>query len=400
MKFIHAGDIHLGNSLNGLSFQQSDKQFKWLSNSLFKSFDNLVNLAINEQVDFLVLPGDIYDGIHRSYLVEDTLNKGFGKLESVGIDVYIIRGNHDFTSTESSQLNFPANVFFLENENTIQTFTTINNEKIEIVGQSYNQQHEKTSLISDYPKRNPDADFVIGLYHGDVSATSTNYAAVSLNQLTALNYDYIALGHIHTHQILNEKPAVAYSGSLQGLNSKETGPHGVYLVDSDKNFIPEFKQTADLEWAELKIQINSNSDLSSIINQITNKLQNQKVYVLILSDENVFNTELAQRIENGILKDQINQSITENIFISKIKIDTEDESDIKSLPELDQEIWKEAIEETFNFDETIKQIQSRFNQVDEQFITDYFSQSEIQSEIKKRAIQLLNMNGGDLNEDN
>jgi exonuclease SbcD len=45
-------------------------------------------------------------------------------------------------------------------------------------------------------------------------------------------FDYIALGHIHRHQVLNERPPMTYAGSLERLDfGDEKDDKGFYLVD-------------------------------------------------------------------------------------------------------------------------------------------------------------------------
>ena len=48
------------------------------------------------------------------------------------------------------------------------------------------------------------------------------------------NFDYIALGHIHRKQVLNENPPMIYSGSLERLEfSDENEEKGFYIIDID-----------------------------------------------------------------------------------------------------------------------------------------------------------------------
>lgn len=53
-----------------------------------------------------------------------------------------------------------------------------------------------------------------------------------LSNIAQPAFDYIALGHIHKHQVLSENPPVVYAGSLERLNfSEETDDKGFYVVE-------------------------------------------------------------------------------------------------------------------------------------------------------------------------
>lgn len=56
--FLHAADIHLDRSLNGL--RSSDRSDLQLAPRL--ALANMVDEAIRSQAAFLILAGDIYDG--------------------------------------------------------------------------------------------------------------------------------------------------------------------------------------------------------------------------------------------------------------------------------------------------------------------------------------------------
>lgn len=61
MKFIHTADLHLDSPLRGLS-SYADAPAEWLRTATRDAFQNLVSHAIDEQVDFVVIAGDVYDG--------------------------------------------------------------------------------------------------------------------------------------------------------------------------------------------------------------------------------------------------------------------------------------------------------------------------------------------------
>ena len=83
--------------------------------------------------------------------------------------------------------------------------------------------------------------YAIGLLHTQIGGPSP-YAPCSLTDLKESGMDYWALGHVHAHQILSEKPYIVYAGSPQGLDCTETGAHGCAIAAAaatgDYNDIP------------------------------------------------------------------------------------------------------------------------------------------------------------------
>ena len=66
MKFIHTADIHLDSLLRGLS-SYPDAPTERLRTATRDAFQNLVNIAIDEKVDFVVIASDVYDGDWKGF---------------------------------------------------------------------------------------------------------------------------------------------------------------------------------------------------------------------------------------------------------------------------------------------------------------------------------------------
>lgn len=65
-RFIHAADPHLDSPLQGLELHEG-APVEVLRGATRRAFENLVNLAIEEKVDFVVIAGDLYDGDWKDY---------------------------------------------------------------------------------------------------------------------------------------------------------------------------------------------------------------------------------------------------------------------------------------------------------------------------------------------
>ena len=60
-RFIHAADIHLDSPLRGLDQDETAPKER-IRNATRVALKNLVDSALEEKVDFMVIAGDIYDG--------------------------------------------------------------------------------------------------------------------------------------------------------------------------------------------------------------------------------------------------------------------------------------------------------------------------------------------------
>src|SRR5699024_9663594 len=93
--FIHAADLHLDSPFKGMS-SVPESIFSEIRQSTFAAFDHLIEEAIERQVDFVLLVGDLFDNEKQSLKAQVHLRDAFKKLHRHGINVYLSYGNHDF----------------------------------------------------------------------------------------------------------------------------------------------------------------------------------------------------------------------------------------------------------------------------------------------------------------
>lgn len=238
-RFIHAADLHLGSPFAGVG-AQSERLRERLREAGYQALDRLVELAKAEQVDFVLLAGDLFDSEDRSLKAQLRLQKAAFALAEAGIRLYAVHGNHDpISAGYRARLEFPETVYvFPSGEVTAVTAVNRNGEQVaDIYGISYAQQHERANLAARFPMLPDEAPgsrlFRIGLLHAHVDQQpgSVPYAPCTRQDLLRTRIDYWALGHIHLRQVLQHAPWIVYPGNLQGRNVKETGPKGVYVAD-------------------------------------------------------------------------------------------------------------------------------------------------------------------------
>lgn len=107
--FIHAADIHLDSPLSGLSAYEG-APVDLLRNAPRAAFSNLIDEAIRERVDSMVIAGDLYDGAWRDFNTGLFFSREMGRLKWEEIPVFIVHGNHDAESELTKQLTLPDNV--------------------------------------------------------------------------------------------------------------------------------------------------------------------------------------------------------------------------------------------------------------------------------------------------
>jgi exonuclease SbcD len=274
MKFIHAADLHIDSPLHQLEMYEGAPIME-LRTATRSAFERVVNLALEKEVQFVVLAGDLFDGQWRDMRTGLWTAKQFRRLEKEGIRVYFLRGNHDAASRVTQTIRWPENVKEFPVDRP-QTF--IDEETgVALHGQGFSQPHISEDLAANYPPAIP-GKFNIGVLHANLNANPAhdNYAATSTEVLISKDYDYWALGHVHTrdNKPLSTKPYIAYSGNTQGRRINEIGPKGCLMVEvnSGDEVSVIFHPTDVVRWAKVQIDLEESADEASMLQQLEGKL--------------------------------------------------------------------------------------------------------------------------------
>ncbi|MCL6454343.1 MAG: DNA repair exonuclease [Alicyclobacillus sp.] len=230
-KFVHCADIHLDSPLRGLS-ALADAPADEIRGATRRALENLVDLCIREAVQFLVIAGDVYDGDWDDYNTALFFHRCMSRLQSAGIPVYLIRGNHDAASHMSRRLTLPTNVVeFPSDAPHTERIPALN---VSIHGQSFAHRAVTDNLARNYPEPDP-GHFNIGILHTCAEGQEGHepYAPCTVAELAAKGYQYWALGHIHQRQVLHENPCIVFPGNIQGRHIREPGEKGCTLVTVD-----------------------------------------------------------------------------------------------------------------------------------------------------------------------
>jgi DNA repair exonuclease SbcCD nuclease subunit len=227
-RFLHAADLHMDSPLKGLS-QFNPELAEKIRKASRLALDNLIRVAKEQKVAFVVIAGDILDGGVRDQGTIQFLLSRLGELAQ-SIPVYLIRGNHDAVNNLGANLIWPKNVhqFGGDKAGTV----IVHGLPVAIHGQSFASQATTENLAAAYPE--PVAGhFNIGILHTSLAGREGHdtYAPVTPEQLKSKRYDYWALGHIHKREMVREgDPWIVFPGNIQGRSIRETGPRGCAIV--------------------------------------------------------------------------------------------------------------------------------------------------------------------------
>lgn len=317
IRFIHTADLHLDSPFLGLKHLPKEL-FTLVQESTFTAFEKVIDTAIEEEVDFIVIVGDLYDGEDRSIKAQARLRKQMERLKEKDINAYILHGNHDHLQGSWITIDMPDNVFIFGKDYEMIPFTSKRGDKVHLYGFSYGERHIVERKILGYQKIGH-ADFHIGLLHGHCEGGSTThqpYAPFTIQEMLQKDMDYWALGHIHTRQVLHEAPFIVYPGNIQGRHKNEDGSKGCYHVSLSKSGLGEltFIETAAIQWESVNIYCNENITLSELYSKCMEEMEstmqaNQQSTMIEIQLQGLLSNEINQAIDNGEFLEMLQDGI-------------------------------------------------------------------------------------------
>ncbi len=264
MRFLHAADLHLDSPLRGLD-RYEGAPVDEVRGATRRAFENLIATALREQVDLVVIAGDLYDGDWLDHNTGLFFTKSVTQLAEAGIAVAIVRGNHDAASRLTKALRLPGNVHLLADS---RPETKILAEiGVALHGQSFSTAAVSDDLAAGYPAPVPGC-FNLGLLHTSLTGRPDHapYAPTTLDVLRGKGYDYWALGHVHAAEVVAREPWVVYPGNTQGRHIRESGPKGCALVTvADGAISHQFIALDVMRWDVLALDIGGMPDLDALL---------------------------------------------------------------------------------------------------------------------------------------
>ena len=273
MKYIHAADIHLDSPLHGLE-RYEGAPVEEIRSATRRAFDNLIDLAIEEEVEFVLLAGDLYDGDWKDYNTGLYFMGRMERLQEAGIRVFMVAGNHDAASQITKHLRLPDNVTMFSTRTPERV--VLDDLGVAIVGQGFATRAVTEDLSQAYPRGEPHL-LNIGLLHTclDGKPGHEPYAPCSVDGLRSKGYQYWALGHVHKREEVSRDPWIVFPGNIQGRHIREAGPKGCSLVTVDNGDIVavEHRDLDVMRWSFCELDVTGAETVDDIYSLVRDELQ-------------------------------------------------------------------------------------------------------------------------------
>ncbi|WP_290816807.1 exonuclease SbcCD subunit D [Halovivax sp.] len=255
VRVLHAADLHLGSPLRAVE-DASGSLAEELGRATYEAFRRVIGVALEREVDLVVLAGDLYDREARSVRATDFLIEQFDRLADAGVPCYVVHGNHDPLGEGAESLDLPGNVTVF-GAGAVETahYPDEGAPEVRILGRSYGARHESDARLEGYAP--PDRTVPnVGLLHTGLNPDGRRYAPCSPADLASTGIDYWALGHIHAPGAVDGAPA-AYAGIPQGRHVGDASVGGCLVAEVEPRHEPdlEFVPTSPIVWRRLAIDV-------------------------------------------------------------------------------------------------------------------------------------------------
>ncbi len=224
IRILHCGDLHLDSPFSSLSHEKSEMRRQ----ELRESFTYMMNYAQSENVDMVLIAGDLFDS---GFVFKDTLALLSARFSALACPVVISPGNHDPYTADSLYAGgkLPDNVHVFAEESLARLdFPSVG---VSVTGYAFtSDRYERNPLDTPFTLHPTHINVLLG--HADITSPISKYAPIPLRSLEKSGFSYAALGHVHNppKAIRVGKTTAAYSGVAEGRSFDEPGFGGARLV--------------------------------------------------------------------------------------------------------------------------------------------------------------------------
>lgn len=347
MNILATADLHLGRQSSNLSkgLRESSVAF---------TLNRIVDYAIRESVDALLLAGDVVDRDNRYYEAVGQLQQSFDRLGEAGIPVAMVAGNHDYDVLPDIVKNREYDHVYMLGEKGNWEAKRINTKSgdFQAVGWSFPTQHVMDDPLLQLKAGDLDLDPnlpALGLLHGDLYDQKSQYAPLDMSGFPVKGIQAWVIGHIHKPDLLQAgNPMIFYPGSPQALSSKEPGAHGASLLTLDGRSVTSKRiLLSPVRYDTLHLDVGGIEDKTNFRTRLTERMDEfvqQQFEALEHVSYQIFDVELTgyhpdlNELESWTdLADQLEQQMEPEILVSVRKVTNFAKPAVENLEELAQQ---------------------------------------------------------------
>jgi exonuclease SbcD len=263
-RLLCVGDIHLGRRPSRIPEDIEEYGVNVADLTPVAAWKKVVAWAIDNDIDAVVLAGDVVEGLDDRFEAYGHLESGVCKLYKAGIGILGVAGNHDVQALP--RLADHIDQFKLlgrgGNWESVE-IAARSGGRMQLLGWSFPEKHVRRNPLDD-PMDDISADVpTIGILHCDVDGGYSQYAPVPRAAFEQAPGDAWLLGHIHKPDDLSARRPIGYLGSLVGLDPGESGLHGPWLANVSGTGAVEMTQLAlaPLRYERVDLSIESISNV-------------------------------------------------------------------------------------------------------------------------------------------
>ncbi len=331
--FLHAADLHLGSPLLGLTAKHPGVAERFAAASR-NAFTDLVTQAIERNVAFVLIAGDVYDREWKDNSIGLFFNREVALLDRERIPVFLVKGNHDAASVVTKTIGLPASVaqFPTAKAETIR----LPELGVAIHGRSFPDREVTENYALTYPAPVP-GFFNVGVLHTSCDGRPGHaaYAPCSVADLASRGYDYWALGHVHAFEVLSENPWIVFPGNLQGRSVRECGPKGAVMVDVKGGAVANVSHISldRARWAEITVPLDGVDREPAALQAIEERIQElvaaagDRMIALRVRLTGASGLDRAIRSDPRRFADEVQAAAHhcgEEVWLEQLKVDTAD----------------------------------------------------------------------------
>ena len=334
MKFSHISDTHLGLIQYGLEEREQD---------IYDSFNQAINISIQDKVDFVIFAGDIFHTPNPSGTAILQMANALKRLKENEIESFFVLGEHDISRVRSTPI--PYVYHNLEFSKYVGRGEPVYYKDVMIVGFDKIRKNEMTGLEEKFSRMESLVDKhkghkILVLHQG---ITEVNKFAGEVNSTDLpKNFTYYAMGHLHDKflkQYDHLKGPLVYPGSTEMTTSegiKET-EKGFFKVDiSDNEAKPEWIKLDTRPQISIKTEFENIDSAIKELNEKISGLEKKPIIEIKIHGEN---------LERDAIEGKIADLASKSLHFSWKIFQNDDESSVllNRPAQIDQELFKLAV---------------------------------------------------------